>query len=193
MPAVGGVQITGGLQMFGDQRCVLVHRLRMALLDRGGQPPVQLAAIGFELGFVGHRADQRMPECVFSTRSEPDLINQFGFHQLVENGINSQHCQQRGCKTQSDHRRGVDCLSWHRRPHQRQPRHRITLGSGTGVSGRCAVVAGQSGMARGLGLLRGFSPTHRPGNSRLSRGLEVWDSYSERRPARRRQRAAGDR
>jgi hypothetical protein len=78
-------------------------------------------------------------------------------------------------------------------PHQRQPRHRITLGSGTGVSGRCAVVAGQSGMARGLGLLRGFGPTHRPGNSRLSRGLEVWDSYSERRPARRRQRAAGDR
>ena len=33
-------------------------------------------------------------------------------------------------------------------------------------------------MARGLGLPREFGPTHRPGNSRLSRGLEVWDSYA---------------
>ena len=32
-----------------------------------------------------------MPESVFSTRSEPDLINQLGFHQVVENRINLQH------------------------------------------------------------------------------------------------------
>jgi hypothetical protein len=39
------VQITGGLHMFGDQGSMLVGRLRLAGLDRGGQPPVQLGAI----------------------------------------------------------------------------------------------------------------------------------------------------
>ena len=29
VPAVGGVQITGGLQMFGDQRGILVDRCRV--------------------------------------------------------------------------------------------------------------------------------------------------------------------
>jgi hypothetical protein len=41
--------ITGGLQMFGDQCRVLVGGLRLAGFDCGGQPPVQLATIGFEL------------------------------------------------------------------------------------------------------------------------------------------------
>ena len=36
VPAVGGVQITGGLQMFGDQRGVLVDRFRVTCFDRGG-------------------------------------------------------------------------------------------------------------------------------------------------------------
>ena len=51
-------------QMFGDQRRVLLHRIRVTLLDRGGQAPVQLGAIGFQLRFVGHRADQRVVEGV---------------------------------------------------------------------------------------------------------------------------------
>jgi len=42
-------QITGGLQMFGDQCRVLVGRCRVAGLDRGGHTPVQLGAIRFEL------------------------------------------------------------------------------------------------------------------------------------------------
>ena len=78
VPAVGGVQITGGLQMLGDQRRVLVGRVRVALFDRGGQPPMQLGAIGFELGFVGHRADQRVVEHILGPRGEPDLIDQLG-------------------------------------------------------------------------------------------------------------------
>ena len=49
VPAVGGVQITGGLQVFGDQRRILVDRVRVTGFDRGGQPPVQLGAIRFEL------------------------------------------------------------------------------------------------------------------------------------------------
>ena len=64
VPAVRGVQLAGGLQMFGDQRRVLLDRLRVTLLDRGGQAPVPLGAIGFQLRFVGHRADQRVAEGV---------------------------------------------------------------------------------------------------------------------------------
>ena len=35
--------------MLGDQRGVFVGGFGLALLDRGGQPPVQLGAIGLEL------------------------------------------------------------------------------------------------------------------------------------------------
>ena len=49
VPAIGGVQLAAGLQMFGDERRVLVHRAGLALLDRGGQAPVPLGAIGFQL------------------------------------------------------------------------------------------------------------------------------------------------
>ena len=48
MPAVGGVQIAGGLQMFGDQRRIFIRRGRATGVDYGGQPPVQLGAIRFE-------------------------------------------------------------------------------------------------------------------------------------------------
>ena len=46
---IRGVQITGGLKMFGDQRRVLVDRCRVTCFDRGGQTPVPLGAIGFQL------------------------------------------------------------------------------------------------------------------------------------------------
>ena len=49
MPVVGGVQITGGLHMFGDQRGVLVGRTRISVLYRLRQPSVQFGAIRFEL------------------------------------------------------------------------------------------------------------------------------------------------
>ncbi len=49
VPAVSGVQLAGGFEMFGDQRRVLVGRVRLALLDRGGQAPVPFGAIGFQL------------------------------------------------------------------------------------------------------------------------------------------------
>ena len=42
---------------------------RLARFDRGRQSPVQLGAIGFELGFVGDRADQRVAERVFGSRA----------------------------------------------------------------------------------------------------------------------------
>ena len=64
VPAIRGVQLAGGLEVFGDQRRVLLHRAGRTLLDRGGQAPVPLGAIGFQLRFVGHRADQRMVEGV---------------------------------------------------------------------------------------------------------------------------------
>jgi hypothetical protein len=49
VPAVGGVQITGGLQMFGDQRSIFISRGRATGFDYGGQPPVQLGAVGLQL------------------------------------------------------------------------------------------------------------------------------------------------
>ena len=52
-------------------------------LDRGGQPPVQLGAIGFELGFVGHGADQRMVEHVGEVSGEGDLIDELRPQQVL--------------------------------------------------------------------------------------------------------------
>ena len=44
MPLIRGVQITGGLQMFGDQRRILVKGFRVTFLDRRGQTAMQLGA-----------------------------------------------------------------------------------------------------------------------------------------------------
>ena len=68
VPAVGGVQITCGLEVFGDQRGVLVGRCRVTRFDRGGHAPMQLGAIRFELRLVGHRANQRMVEHILGLR-----------------------------------------------------------------------------------------------------------------------------
>ena len=94
MPAVGGVQITGGLKMFGDQCRVLVDGLRLAGFDRDGQPPVQLGAIGFQLLLVGHRANQRMVEHILGLSGELDLVDEFGRHKILDNGLNAQRFEQ---------------------------------------------------------------------------------------------------
>ncbi len=57
--------------------------IRSVGFDRGCRPSVQLGAIGLELRLAGHRADRRMPNAYIRTRSEPDLIDQFGLDQLV--------------------------------------------------------------------------------------------------------------
>jgi hypothetical protein len=49
VPAEGGVPIASGLEMFGDQRSVLVGRARIVLFSSGGRPPVEPGAIGFQL------------------------------------------------------------------------------------------------------------------------------------------------
>ena len=107
VPAVGGVQLAGGLQMFGDQRGVLVDRSRVTLFDGGGQAPVQFGAIGFQLRFVGHRADQRMAERVLGARGEPHLIDQLRADQLVETRHRPQRGQQVRVEARTDHRRRV--------------------------------------------------------------------------------------
>ena len=65
IPVERRVQIAGGLEVFGDEGGVFVGEFRRALFDRGGQPPVQLGAVGLQLRFVGHGANQRMPEHIF--------------------------------------------------------------------------------------------------------------------------------
>ena len=49
VPAVGGVQIAGGLQMFGYQGSVLLGRCWITRLNRGRDALVQIGAIRFEL------------------------------------------------------------------------------------------------------------------------------------------------
>ncbi len=44
LPAVSGVRFTGGLEVFGDQRGVLVRRFRNPGFDHRGEPPVHLGA-----------------------------------------------------------------------------------------------------------------------------------------------------
>ncbi len=77
------------------------------LLDRGGQAPVPLGAIGFQLRFVGHRADQRMAEGVLGARGEPHLIDQLRAQRLVEHRIDAQRGEQFGPEAGADHRRRV--------------------------------------------------------------------------------------
>ena len=76
-------------------------------MDRGGQSPVPLGAIGFQLRFVGHRADQRVAEGVLGGRGEPHLIDQLRVQQLVEHRIDAQRGKQLGPEAGSDHRRRV--------------------------------------------------------------------------------------
>ena len=94
-------------QVFGDQRRVLLHRAGRTLLDRGGQAPVPLGAIGFQLRFVGHRADQRVAEGVLGARGEPHLIDQLRAEQLVDHRIDAQRGEQLGPEAGADHRRRV--------------------------------------------------------------------------------------
>ena len=63
---------------------LLVGRFRLARFDRGGQPSVQPGAIGFQLRFVGHGANHRMPKRVFGTRGEPHLVDELGVDQLLD-------------------------------------------------------------------------------------------------------------
>ena len=83
------MQITGGLQMFGDQRGVLVGRTRISVLYRLRQSSVQFGAVRFELGFVGHCTDQRMVEHILGLPGEPDLIDELGRQQVRDRPVRS--------------------------------------------------------------------------------------------------------
>ena len=71
---------------------------------------MQVGAVRFELGFVGHRTDQRVAESVLSRWGETDLINQLDAGQHIHDRINAQRGEQLRCEAQSDHRRGVERL-----------------------------------------------------------------------------------
>ena len=68
--------ITCGPQMFGDQGGILVNCLRVARFDSRGQPSMHLRTIGFQLRFVGHRANKRVAEGVSGGWGESHLIDQ---------------------------------------------------------------------------------------------------------------------
>jgi hypothetical protein len=96
--------------VLGDQRRVLIGRIWISLLDRGGRAPVPPCPIGFQLRFVGHRADQRVAEGVLGAWGEPHLIDQLDTKQLVEHRIDAERGEQLGPEASADHRRRVHRL-----------------------------------------------------------------------------------
>ena len=68
---------------------------------------MQLGAIGFQLRFVGHRADQRVVEGVFGVAGEPDWSMSSAAHELVEDRVDPQRGQQLRAEAGADDRRGV--------------------------------------------------------------------------------------
>ena len=95
------MEIACGLQVLGNQGGILVERSGVALFDRGGRPPVQLSAIGFELRLVGDRANQRVVEDIVRLASEADLIDEFGLDQLVNDRFDAECGQQVECQSAS--------------------------------------------------------------------------------------------
>jgi hypothetical protein len=59
VPAESGAQVIGGLEMLGDQRRVLIQRIRVALFDRGCQAPMQLDAVGLQLSDATTQVERR--------------------------------------------------------------------------------------------------------------------------------------
>ncbi len=51
---------------------------------------MHFGAIGLELRFVSHGADQRMPKRVLSAWCEPHLVDELGDDQFVHAGIDPQ-------------------------------------------------------------------------------------------------------
>ena len=84
VPRVCVAHLAGSLEMFGDERRVLVGGFRLVGLDNRGQAPVPLGAVGFQLGFVCDCAGKRMMKCIFRSRGEPHLIYQLRPHQFIE-------------------------------------------------------------------------------------------------------------
>ncbi len=172
VPAVGGVQLAGGLQMFGDQRRILVSRARIVLFDRSGQALVPLGAIGFQLRFVGHRADQRVVEGVLGTRGEPHLIDQLRADQLIEHRIDAQRSEQLRVKAGSDHRRRVQRPPrWRVQPVDARLDGRLHGGRHGQLGGIRAtdVAAALARQAPRAAPTRGPSPRRKTGSRRLGR------------------------
>jgi hypothetical protein len=87
------MQVASGFEMFGDQRRVVVSRPWLVGFDRGRQPPVHLGAIRFQLGFVGHGADQRMMEHILGLSGKCDLVDELAAQQVLQGRINAQRFQ----------------------------------------------------------------------------------------------------
>jgi hypothetical protein len=103
VPFEGTVEIPCGLQVFGNQRCVLV-----LMFDCFGHPLVQLRPIGLELRFVCHRAHERMTEGVLGIWRVADLVHQLGTNEVVDNRFNAQCLQQIHAEPRPDYRCSIE-------------------------------------------------------------------------------------
>ena len=89
MPGIRGPQIARRFEVFGDQGGVFADRVAVALFDGGGEPPVHVGAIRLELGFIGHRTNQRMVKHILGLAGEFDLIDELGRHQVGNDGFDA--------------------------------------------------------------------------------------------------------
>ena len=81
-----GVAITGGLQMFGDQRRVLLDRVWLVGFDQGGSADASAARSDLSCSFVDYGADQRMPKRILGASESTAFVDQLGVDQLVHAG-----------------------------------------------------------------------------------------------------------
>jgi hypothetical protein len=68
---------------------------------------MQTGPIGFQLRFVGHGADQRVPEHVLALGGESHLVDEFGRNQFGHVDVADEIGQEIGVELQTDHRSGV--------------------------------------------------------------------------------------
>ena len=106
---VSGTQISGGLQVLGDQGGVLVCRSD-ALSISAAKSPVQFRPIRFELRLVRHRPDERIAEDELGFAGESDLIDELGGHQVGRQLVRPRAVQQVEAEPRADHRRGAQRL-----------------------------------------------------------------------------------
>ena len=50
---------------------------------------MHIGTVRLELGFIGHRTDQRMVKHILGLASEPDLIDELGRHEVGNDGFDA--------------------------------------------------------------------------------------------------------
>ena len=143
---------------------------------------MQLGAIGLELRFVGHRANQRMVEHILGLPGEPDLIDEFGRDQVVNDRFDAQRGQQVEAEPRADHRRRAQrAFGFRVEPIDARGDGRLQRGGHTHLSSLCRrhVCAAAPRAARHARPDRARSPRRKTDYRRPCSTI-VWPSCADR-------------